>query len=34
MIDIKLFRESPEIIRESERKRFKDPNHVDQVISL
>ncbi|MFX0210863.1 MAG: serine--tRNA ligase [Candidatus Hodarchaeota archaeon] len=34
MIDIKLFRESPEIIRESERKRFKDPNRVDQVISL
>jgi seryl-tRNA synthetase len=34
MIDIKMFRESPEIIRESERKRFKDPNRVDQVISI
>ncbi|MFX0183725.1 MAG: serine--tRNA ligase [Candidatus Hodarchaeota archaeon] len=34
MINIKLFRESPEIIRESERKRFKDPDRVDQVISF
>ncbi|MHA1236276.1 MAG: serine--tRNA ligase [Candidatus Hodarchaeales archaeon] len=34
MIDIKVFRENPEIIRESEKKRFKDPLHVDEVISL
>jgi seryl-tRNA synthetase len=34
MIDIKVFRENPEIIRESEKKRFKDPIHVNEVISL
>ncbi len=34
MIDIKLFRENPQIIRESEIKRFKDPNRVDEVITL
>lgn len=34
MIDIKVFRENPELIRESERKRFKDPSQVDQVIAL
>ena len=34
MIDIKIFRENPEIIRESEKKRFNDPNRVDKVISL
>lgn len=32
MLDIKLFREDPEVIRESERKRFKDPSNVDKVI--
>ena len=34
MIDIKLFRENPQIIRESEIKRFKDPNRVDEVITF
>ena len=34
MIDIKIFRENPEIIRESEKKRFKDPARVDKVITL
>ncbi len=34
MIDIKVFRENPQIIRESEKKRFKDPTRVDEVISL
>jgi seryl-tRNA synthetase len=34
MIDIKIFRENPEIIRESEQKRFKDPKRVDEVIEL
>jgi len=34
MIDIKLFRENPEVIRKSEANRFKDPNRVDQVIEL
>jgi seryl-tRNA synthetase len=34
MIDIKVFRENPEIIRESEKKRFKDPTRVDKVVSL
>ncbi|MHA2167089.1 MAG: serine--tRNA ligase [Candidatus Hodarchaeales archaeon] len=34
MIDIKVFRENPEIIRESEKKRFKDPTRVDKVITL
>ncbi len=33
MIDIKVFRENPQIIRESEKKRFKDPTRVDEVIS-
>ena len=32
MLDIKLFRENPEIIKESERKRFKDTKNVDKVI--
>jgi len=32
MLDIKLFRENPEIIKESEKKRFKDPSIVDKVI--
>jgi seryl-tRNA synthetase len=32
MIDIKLFRENPELIRESERKRFRSTANVDQVI--
>ncbi|MFW9915762.1 MAG: serine--tRNA ligase [Candidatus Thorarchaeota archaeon] len=34
MIDIQLFRENPQIIRNSEEKRFKDPNAVDNVIEL
>ncbi len=34
MIDIKLFRENPEIIRESEKKRFKDVSRVDKVVKL
>lgn len=34
MIDIKLFRENPELIRKSEIDRFKDPKKVDQVIKL
>jgi seryl-tRNA synthetase len=32
MLDIKLFRENPELIKESEKKRFKDPSLVDKVI--
>ncbi len=32
MLDIKLFRDNPEIIRESERKRFRDTENVDKVI--
>lgn len=32
MIDIKLFRENPELIVESEKKRFKDPANVYKVI--
>ena len=34
MIDIKMFRENPQIIRDSEIKRFKDPSRVDKVIEL
>ncbi len=34
MIDIKVFRENPEIIKESEKKRFKDPKRVDKVVVL
>ncbi|MHA2094394.1 MAG: aminoacyl--tRNA ligase-related protein, partial [Candidatus Hodarchaeales archaeon] len=34
MIDIKIFRENPEIIRESEKKRFNDVLRVDKVIKL
>ena len=34
MLDIKLFRENPEIIKESEKKRFKDPSVVDKVIEF
>ncbi len=32
MLDIKLFREAPNLIRESERKRFRDTSNVDKVI--
>ncbi|MEE9323645.1 MAG: serine--tRNA ligase [Candidatus Aenigmarchaeota archaeon] len=32
MLDIRLFRENPEIIRDSEKKRSKDPKLVDRVI--
>lgn len=34
MLDISLFRNNPDIIRESERKRFRDPANVDQIIDL
>lgn len=34
MLDLALFRENPEIIRESETRRFRDPQKVDQVITL
>lgn len=34
MIDIALFRENPDIIIASEKKRFKDPVRVEQVIRL
>ncbi|MGB9634983.1 MAG: serine--tRNA ligase [Candidatus Micrarchaeia archaeon] len=34
MLDIELFRKNPEIIKESERKRFRDPSRVDEVIRL
>lgn len=32
MIDIKLIRDDPEIVRESQRRRFKDESAVDEVI--
>jgi len=32
MLDIKLFRENPDIIRESERKRFRETDNIDKVI--
>jgi seryl-tRNA synthetase len=34
MLDIKLFRENPDVIRESEKRRFKDPSLVDKVVEL
>ena len=34
MIDIKVFRENPDLIRDSEKKRFKDSARVDKVIDL
>ncbi|MDY6769611.1 MAG: serine--tRNA ligase, partial [Candidatus Nanohaloarchaea archaeon] len=34
MLDIELFREEPERIRESERRRGKDPDRVDRVAEL
>jgi len=34
MLDIKLFREKPDLIRGSEKMRFKDPKVVDQVIKI
>ncbi len=34
MIDIKLFRENPDVIIESEKKRFKDPAKVQEVIEF
>ncbi|MHA2227490.1 MAG: serine--tRNA ligase, partial [Candidatus Hodarchaeales archaeon] len=34
MIDIKIFRDQPQLIRDSEKKRFKDPQSVDKVIEL
>lgn len=32
MLDIQVFRENPDIIRESEKKRYKDPRNVDRVL--
>ena len=32
MIDIKLIRENPDVVKESQRRRFKDESTVDQVI--
>jgi seryl-tRNA synthetase len=32
MLDIQLFRQNPEVVRESEKKRFKDASLVDKVI--
>lgn len=34
MLPIELFRENPEIIRNSEKKRFKDISNIDKVIDL
>lgn len=34
MLDIKLFRENPDLIRESERKRFRDTTNVEKVIEF
>jgi len=34
MLDIKLFRENPDIIRESERKRFRETENIDKVIEF
>ena len=32
MLDIKLFRENPDLIRNSEKKRFRDTENVEKVI--
>ena len=32
MLDIKLFRENPEMIIDSEKKRFRDTENVEKVI--
>ena len=34
MLDIELFRDNPEKIRESEKRRGKDPERVDEVVEL
>lgn len=34
MLDMRLFRENPDVIRDSENKRFKDPKLVDKVVEL
>ncbi|RMF40784.1 MAG: hypothetical protein D6755_13155, partial [Anaerolineae bacterium] len=34
MLDIKLFRETPELVREALQKRHMDPAPVDEVIKL
>ena len=34
MLDLQLFRDNPDLIRESEKRRFKDPAKVDEVIHL
>lgn len=34
MLDIKIFRENPDVIRESEKKRFKDLKNVERVIEF
>jgi len=33
MLDINLFRENPDLIKESEKRRFKDPAIVDKVVT-
>ena len=33
MLDIKLFRENPDLIRESEKKRFRSTKNVEKVIN-
>ena len=32
MLDIKLFRENPDLIRKSEKKRFRDTENIEKVI--
>ncbi|MHA1892949.1 MAG: hypothetical protein ACTSX4_00450 [Candidatus Helarchaeota archaeon] len=32
MLDIEIFRKNLEVIKESERKRFKDPSIADKVL--
>ena len=34
MLDLQLFRDNPDIIKESEKRRFKDPLKVEEVIRL
>ena len=34
MLDIKLFRENPDLIRESEKKRFRSTENVEKVIEF
>ena len=34
MLDMVLFRESPDVIRDSEKRRFRSTDNVDRVIEL